>query len=137
MVPLQESSGAPSMWAPLVRYMSTSRNPRERISRRFSFRGFGILQQVFPGCGGSGAPDDAPYRPLPDRPDDFPVGGGALHPHGICQQAYGAGGDPGTAETAFSTRAWQAAQLMPVTVYCFINKASRLCFRRLPEVCRN
>ena len=44
---------------------------------------------------------------------------------------------PGTAETAFSTRAWQAAQLMPVTVYCFINKASRLCFRRLPEVCRN
>ena len=27
---------------------------------------------------------------------------------------------PGTAETAFSTRAWQAAQLIPVTVYCFM-----------------
>ena len=25
---------------------------------------------------------------------------------------------PGTALTAFSTRAWQAAQLIPVTVYC-------------------
>ena len=25
---------------------------------------------------------------------------------------------PGTAETAFSTRALQAAQLMPVTIYC-------------------
>ena len=24
---------------------------------------------------------------------------------------------PGTCETAFSTRAWQAAQLMPVTMY--------------------
>ena len=28
---------------------------------------------------------------------------------------------PGTAETAFSTRALQAAQLMPVTVYCSID----------------
>ena len=27
---------------------------------------------------------------------------------------------PGTFETAFSTRALQAAQLMPVTEYCFI-----------------
>jgi hypothetical protein len=27
---------------------------------------------------------------------------------------------PGTAETAFSTRAWQAAQVIPVTVYCFM-----------------
>ena len=28
---------------------------------------------------------------------------------------------PGTAETAFSTWALQAAQLMPVTLYCFMN----------------
>ena len=27
---------------------------------------------------------------------------------------------PGTLDTAFSTRALQAAQLMPVTLYCFI-----------------
>jgi hypothetical protein len=27
---------------------------------------------------------------------------------------------PGTLETAFSTRVLQAAQLIPVTVYCFI-----------------
>jgi hypothetical protein len=27
---------------------------------------------------------------------------------------------PGSAETAFSTRVLQAAQLMPVTVYCFM-----------------
>ena len=27
---------------------------------------------------------------------------------------------PGTLDTAFSTRALQAAQLMPVTVYCFM-----------------
>ena len=27
---------------------------------------------------------------------------------------------PGSFDTAFSTRAWQAAQLIPLTVYCFI-----------------
>ena len=31
---------------------------------------------------------------------------------------------PGTADTAFSTRAEQAAQLMPVTVYCSIAHSS-------------
>ena len=31
---------------------------------------------------------------------------------------------PGTCETAFSTRALQAAQLIPVTVYCFISLVS-------------
>ena len=30
---------------------------------------------------------------------------------------------PGTAETAFSTRAEHAAQLMPVTLYCFISSS--------------
>ena len=33
---------------------------------------------------------------------------------------------PGTFETAFSTRALHAAQLMPVTLYCFIIYASEL-----------
>ena len=27
---------------------------------------------------------------------------------------------PGSFDTAFSTRVWQAAQLIPLTVYCFI-----------------
>ena len=47
-------------------------------------------------------------------------GGRSLHAHGICQKADCAGCDTGTFDTAFSTRVWQAAQLMPVTLYCSI-----------------
>ena len=38
---------------------------------------------------------------------------------------------PGTLDTAFSTRALQAAQLMPVTLYCLILFPSRKLFHHL------
>lgn len=51
---------------------------------------------------------------------DFLIGCRAFHSHGVGQQADRAGSHTRHFGDGFSTRAEHAAQLMPVTSYCFI-----------------
>ena len=120
--------GSPSIWCPIVKYISTSRKPTDISRRLFSFgvslsfsassSAASLAEALIFSCE---APfTDAPYPAsctariisaddaVPSTPIEF-VSRLTL------QES-----TPGTFDTAFSTLAWHAAQLMPVTIYCSI-----------------
>ena len=121
-------SGHPHIICPMEKYISTARKPTEVTSlffKRGVSRSFNISS-----CGIASA---APAVPAPPRffsAAPYPafstarmISCGAAVPstpmefvRRLTEQDV----TPGTSDTAFSTRALHAAQLIPVTVYCFI-----------------
>ena len=109
-------TGQPHIMCPMEKYMSTSKNPSDAISRR-------LRTGVSRSSSGSGAACAAPLRdaPYPACCTAAITCAGAAVPSTpmelvsrLTEQAV----TPGTLDTAFSTRALHAAQLMPVTLYC-------------------
>ena len=116
---------------PMEKYMRTSKNVTEEISLLFR-TGVSLSRSASSSCASFSLADspafccscaprlEAPYPAsstalmicasdaVPSTPMEFVS---RLTEHSVT---------PGTFETAFSTRAWQAAQLIPVTVYCSI-----------------
>ena len=120
-----DGSGQPHIICPIETYIRTIKNPRDAISR-FLSTGVSLSSSVSP------SEDDRAFCPL------FPFFMAAPYPASrtaamispasavpstpiesvsrLTEQEV----TPFTPETAFSTRAAQAAQLIPVTVYCSI-----------------
>ena len=106
------------MLCPMVIYIRRRRKPTDQISllRRCGISGFEYVSSAFGVCA---CPfRDAPYpafstalmiasgEAVPSTPMEFVR---RLTAHEVT---------PSTLLTAFSTRAWHAAQLIPVTLYC-------------------
>ena len=109
------------MW-PMEKYISTSRKPTDHRSRR-RIRGVSWSSS----CCSSALGDDwaAPFSdaPYPAASTAAMTAEGSAVPSTpmeLVKRLTEHAVTPGTFPTAFSTRAEQAAQLMPVTLYCLI-----------------
>ena len=110
------------MW-PIEKYISTTRKPSDQKSRRFSF---GVSWSS--SCASASDGFMAALPPLMEAP--YPASCTAAMtassaavpstPIELVNRLTEPAVTPGTLETAFSTRALHAAQLMPVTLNCFI-----------------
>ena len=113
------------LW-PMVIYISASKKAAERIRRRFSFgvsvsfrasscaASFALAPERSACCASLGrAPYPASVTALMiSAADAVPS-----TPMELVRRLTVQADTPGTLLTAFSTRAWQAAQLIPVTIY--------------------
>ena len=120
-------SGHPAIWWPMVIYISTARKPMENssrflsfgVSRSFSTSSFSVMEPGFV-CPVSPLAA-APYPASSTARITCSAGTSPSTPMELVSRLTDTEHTPGTFATAFSTRAWQAAQLMPVTVYCLIS----------------
>ena len=106
---------------PMEKYISTSSTATEDISR---FLSFGVSWSASSSAAAAaGAAPFAPFKlaPYPAFSTARTMSAGAAvpsTPSEFVSRLTAHEETPGTAETAFSTRAEHAAQLMPVTEYC-------------------
>ena len=115
------------MPAPMVRYISANRKATERIRR---LRSFGVSLSFKASSSASRLLVLFSSRLSPFMLAPYPASstariiedGSAVPstPMELVKRLTEAEVTPGTFATAFSTLAWQAAQLIPVTIYCFI-----------------
>ena len=111
--------GAPHM-CPIEKYINTSSTATEAISR---FLSLGVSRSASSSAAAAGAAPFAPFTlaPYPAFSTARMISAGAAVPSTpieFVSRLTAHEVTPGTAETAFSTRAEHAAQLMPVTEYC-------------------
>ena len=122
-------TGHPHIICPIEKYISTSKNPSDANSRFFSF-GVSWSSKASRAFWFTSAPRPAAPLPLPFTVAPYPASATAFiialsvaspsTPMEFVKRLTEQDVTPGTAFTAFSTRALQAAQLMPVTLYCFM-----------------
>ena len=110
----------------MEKYISTSRKPTDQMSRRFktgvsrSFRASSASAAPGPLRSTAAPFSDAPY-PAPSTAAMISRGVAVPStPMELVSRLTEQAVTPGTFATAFSTLALQAAQLMPVTLYCFM-----------------
>ena len=113
-------SGHPHMLCPMDTYISSRRKPSEAISLRFKT---GVSRSAS-ASSPAAAVFSAPLRLAP-----YPAASTAAMmlcssavpstPMELVSRLTEQASTPGTPDTAFSTRAEHAAQLIPVTLYCF------------------
>ena len=111
--------GAPHMW-PMEKYISTSSTAAEAISR---FLSIGVSRSVSSSAAAAGAALFTTFSlaPYPAFSTARMTSAGAAEPSTpmeFVSRLTAHEVTPGTVETAFSTRAEHAAQLMPVIEYC-------------------
>ena len=126
-----EGTGQPHIIWPIEKYISGTRKQRDAIRHRFilgvsrSFRESSAAEteDAFT-CAPSCAPAPFSVAPYPASSTAAMIWAGSAVPSTpmelvsrLTEQEV----TPGTLDTAFSTRALHAAQLMPVTLYCSIN----------------
>ena len=111
----------------MVIYISTARKPTDSRSLRFSFgvsrsrraSSCAVYGSAIPSAGA--APFTlAPYPAASTARMISSRGAVPSTPMELVSRLTDTEDTPGTFPTAFSTRAWHAAQLMPVTIYCSI-----------------
>ena len=108
----------------MEKYIRTSKKPTDQ-SRRCFRTGVSLSRRVSSACAEALPEELAPFSeaPYPAASTAAMISWGAAVPstpmefvNRLTEQAV----TPGTFDTAFSTLALQAAQLMPVTLYCLI-----------------
>ena len=120
-------SGQPHIICPMEKYMRTIRNPTEYQSLRFKT---GVSWSFNASSASKDCACTLPSFPAPFTDAPYPASCTALMisaddavpstPMELVSRLTEQAVTPGTPETAFSTRLLQAAQLMPVTIYCSI-----------------
>ena len=119
-------SGHPHIICPMEKYIRTSKNPSEAISRRLSF---GVSRSASASASAATRLCSAPFCEAP-----YPAASTAAitacgdavpsTPMELVSRLTEQDVTPDTCDTAFSTRVLHAAQLIPVTVYCSMCLAS-------------
>ena len=117
-------SGHPHIICPMEKYINTSKNPTDAISLRFK-TGVSLSSSAV-----ASAPDGF-FSPAPFSEAPYPAcstaamicsgGTSPSTPIELVRRLTEQEVTPGTLPTAFSTLALQAAQLIPVTLYCLMS----------------
>ncbi len=129
---INPGTGHPHICAPMEKYMRIRRKIRDQTSRFFSIgvllsrsaSSSAAMRWVYP------AADEAflfftaaPYPAFSTACMTSPADAVPSTPIEFVRRLTEQEVTPGTLLTAFSTLAWHAAQLMPVTVYCSIDRS--------------